>query len=204
MSDHIPFITSQPAFELVKAVYSDSQIARVSLDSAKKYTPLPASMGLWIDPAVDGLHELDSRRTRADKKNAWSAFMKGIHGFEKIANPTSLTKPDIPDVKQFTNDLLDRCLSVKPHWITVPQLPIVDDSSRNKINRLLAQATGEWRSSHSFKGRLILPLIFTNQKQLNGKTERNPKVEQARRCYDEAHADGFWVVDSSLTDDNGS
>jgi len=55
-----------------------------------------------------------------------------------------------------------------------------------------------------FCGRMILPLIFTHQDQINGKTERNPKIQQATRCYHEAQADGFWVVDKTLTDDNGS
>lgn len=204
MSDHIPFITSQAAFELVKSVYSDSEMARVSLDSAGRFTPLPGATKLWIDPAVDGLHDLTSRRSRPERKNAWFEYMKGFTGFEKIAEPASIAKRDLGDVKQFTKELLDKCVAFNPYWISVPQLPIVASSARNKINRLLAASAGEWKSSHAFKGRMILPLIFTNQKQINGKTERNPKVDQARRCYEEAHADGFWVVDATLIDDNGS
>jgi len=45
---------------------------------------------------------------------------------------------------------------------------------------------------------------FTHQKQLNGKTERNPKVKLAAKYYEESRADGFWVVDNSLVDDSGS
>ena len=51
---------------------------------------------------------------------------------------------------------------------------------------------------------MILPLVFTNQRQLNGKTARNPKVRQAAYCYSEAGASGLWVVDKSLVDDSGS
>src|SRR6185369_3983755 len=112
--------------------------------------------------------------------------------------------PDQKIVKTFVKELLDRCVKKKPAWITIPQLPIVKDSARNKINRVLARATGEWKSTNNYSGRLILPLIFTNQNQINGKTQRNPKVTQAARCYHEAHADGFWVVDESLTDESGS
>jgi hypothetical protein len=43
-----------------------------------------------------------------------------------------------------------------------------------------------------------------HQKQLNKKTDRNPKVQQAEKCYHDAQADGFWVVDQSLVDDCGS
>ena len=58
--------------------------------------------------------------------------------------------------------------------------------------------------SRGFAGRLILPLIVTHQKQLNKKTDRNPKVQQAEKCYHDAQADGFWIVDQSLIDDSGS
>jgi hypothetical protein len=68
----------------------------------------------------------------------------------------------------------------------------------------LAQAAGKWKSSSGYSGRLILPLVFTHQEQVNGKTNRNPKVNLAERCYHEAQADGFWVVDKSLADDSGS
>ena len=71
-------------------------------------------------------------------------------------------------------------------------------------NRALAVATGKWKSSSGFAGRLILPLVLTHQEQVNGKVARNPKVQQAERCYHEAQADGLWVVDKSLTDDSGS
>jgi hypothetical protein len=86
----------------------------------------------------------------------------------------------------------------------VPQLPIVNEAIRNKINRELARATGEWKSSGTFSGRLIYPLIFTHAEQTRGKTQRNPKVLQASRCYHESQADGLWVVDTSLMEETGS
>jgi hypothetical protein len=72
------------------------------------------------------------------------------------------------------------------------------------MNRLLAEATGIWRTKSAFGGKLILPLILTNQKQANGKVARNPKVQVAVRCHQDARADGVWIVDKSLTDDSGS
>src|SRR5690606_1576071 len=70
--------------------------------------------------------------------------------------------------------------------------------------RALARATGMWKSESSYGGRMILPLVFTHQAQINGKTQRNPKVQSAERCYHDAQADGFWIVDKSLIDDSGS
>jgi hypothetical protein len=208
--EYIPFITSPTALKLVKSIYSDAEIARVSLDIAERLA-LPPSLKLWIDPGVDGLHDLDKRRPRPDKsnpdkekKNPWYDVIKDVSGFEEIGDGAFIDRPDQKIVKKFVKELLDRCVTKKPSWVTVPQLPIVDGSVRNKINRALANATGEWKSANVFSGRLILPLIFTNQNQINGKTQRNPKVAQAARCYHEAHADGYWVVDGSLTDESGS
>jgi hypothetical protein len=204
MANYIPFITSHPGRKLVKTHYDDAEIARVSLDSADQLIPMPGSIKTWIDPGVDGLDDLEVRRSRPERKNSWYEHMKTIAGFDRIADPSFVTRPDKNIVKTFVQTLLDKCVGYEPTWMTVPQLPIVNDASRNKINRALAQATGEWKSTHSFSGRLILPLVFKNQKQINGKTERNGKVSQAGRCYHEAQADGFWVVDSSLTDESGS
>lgn len=205
MADHIPFVTGEDGGSLIKKVYSDSGIVRVPLDRAARFmTLLPASSKAWLDPCVDGLHDLDTRRSEPGKKNIWFDFMNAFPHFEKIGMPTFHVKPVATEVYAFVKAVMDKCAAQKPAWITVPQLPLVDSSDRNKINRALAVATGKWKSSTGFAGRLILPLVFTHQEQVNGKTARNPRVEQAGKCYHDAQADGFWVVDKSLTDDNGS
>jgi hypothetical protein len=129
--------------------------------------------------------------------------MSGFANFEKIADPTFQAKPVASEVYAFVKPLMDRCAAHKPAWITVPQIPL-KNSDRNKINRALATATGRWKSASGFSGNLILPLVFTRQDQVNGKTARNPRVQQGERCYHEAQSDGFWVVERSLADDSGS
>lgn len=205
MASYIPFISSPTALNLVRTIYTDTPIARISLELAEKVT-LPTSLKLWIDPGMDGFDNVDKRRSSPNKKNSWYEFMKDIPGFEQIAESSFLERPDAKTASAFVKELLDLCVNkYNPRLITVPQLPIVDDSSRNRINRVLAQATGEWKSTRRrFGGRLILPLVFTHQNQINMKTQRNPKIAQAGRCYDEAQADGFWAVDASLTDESGS
>src|SRR5437016_2721339 len=162
MAEYIPFITSPKTCDLVKSIYSDAEFARVSLDLVEKIA-LPTSVKLWIDTGVDGLDDLEMRRPRPDRKHpdrerrsSWFELIEGISGFEKIADPTFASKPDVKIVKRFVAELLDLCIKQKPSWITVPQLPVVNDSSRNKINRALAKATGDWKSSHSYSGRFIL------------------------------------------------
>ena len=205
MADHIPFITGEEACGLVKKFYSDSGIVRIPLDRAVRLTNfLGALPKVWIDPCVDGMDDIESRRSQPNKKNSWYDFMSNFTNFEKIGAAAYHSKPVPTEVYAFVKGVLDSCAAHKPAWITVPQLPLVNNSDRNKINRALASATGKWKSSSGFSGRLILPLVFTHQNQINGKTARNPKVQQAQRCYHDAQADGFWAVDTSLTDDSGS
>ena len=206
MAEYIPFITSEESANLVKKVYSDADIVRVALDRVERVRHLlpPSSKAWWLDPSVDGMDDLEVRRSQPGKGNIWFDFMSGFTNFEKIAMPTYHPKPETSEVYTFVKEVMDKCAAYRPAWITVPQLPLVIGSDRNKINRMMAAATGNWKSNSGFPGRLILPLVFTHQEQVNGKTARNPKVQQAERCYHEAQADGVWVVDTSLTDDDGS
>jgi hypothetical protein len=150
------------------------------------------------------MDDLDSRRSQPGRENHWFEFMTSFTNFEKIGAATYHVKPVASEVYAFVKAVMDKCAAYKPAWITVPQFPLVEKSDRNKINREMAAAAGKWKSNSSFSCRLILPLVFTHQDQLNRKTARNLRVRQAERCYREAQADGFWVVDNSLTDDNGS
>jgi hypothetical protein len=165
---------------------------------------LPNGPKIWVDPTVDGLDDLNVRRSRSDWANPWFEFISIFPGVEKIADTTFQAKPAVSDVHSFVRALLDKCAAHKPAWITVPQLPLANGNGRNKINRMLASEAGKWKSHAGFKGRFILPLVFTHQDQVNGKTQRNFKVQQAERCYHDAQADGFWVVDKSLIDESGS
>lgn len=206
MADHIPLITGEEGGGLVKKIYGDSGIVRVPLDRASRLTGFVSHTSkLWIDPCVDGCDDIDTRRTRpGEKNNAWFDFMSKLPSFEKLGQAAFLAKPIQTEVNAFVKELMNQCAAQKPAWITVPQLPISSGTNRNKLNRSLAQATGKWKSTSNYAGRLILPLVFTNQSQINGKTNRNPKVQLAERCYHDAQADGLWVVDKSLSDDNGS
>lgn len=200
MADHIPFVTSSQTMRLVRSLYADSSFVRLSLDVAEKLATPSKSVRLWIDPGVDGLHDLATR----SPDSAWYKLIKSTPGFASLSRPNFISKPDVGVVETFITSILDRCAKQNPSWITVPQLPVVNDSERNKLNREFAKATGKWKSSNRFAGRLIFPLIFTHQDQTKGKTQRNPKLHQAHRCYHESQADGLWTVETSLMEESGS
>lgn len=205
MAEHIPFISGEDGGKLVKKIYPASEIVRMPLERASKFLEYRSPTArVWIDPGVDGLDDLSTRGSIGNTKNTWFEFMKSLPHFGQMGSPAFHAKPNASEVFAFVKAVMDRCATHKPAWMTVPQLPLTGDASRNKINRDLAAATGKWKSSHGFNGRLILPIVVTHQEQISGKTARNPKVQHAERCYHDAQADGFWVVDKSLADDSGS
>jgi hypothetical protein len=122
-----------------------------------------------------------------------------------IADQTFQARPDKKTVTMFVNAVLDLAFDRVPNaeWLSVPQLPYVDGVSRNKLNRLLAESTQTWRAQSNYKGKFLLPVILTNQRHVNKKTERNAKIALAISCYESSGAAGIWVVDSSLNDQDG-
>jgi len=199
MAEHIPFITSRKGALLAKQLYHDSSLVRVPLLDAKGFLRgFPSSSRVWLDPGVDGMDDLGSRTA------PWLRSMRSFPNFDKVGDPSFHAKPVASEVDAFVEAVMDACATHEPEWITVPQIPFSQGAGRNRINLALARSTGRWRSQSAFPGRLILPLVITHQGQVNGKTARNPKVKQAGRCYEGAQADGFWVVDKSLKDDDGS
>lgn len=199
MADHIPFVYNATDCSILRKFYSDSYAYRVPLQHIERVrSHLPDRPIRWIDASIDGLHRA------IDEDNPYFEYIEQFNGYENIADPGFQGKPDKEIVGKFVMQVLDRCATFKPQWLSVPQLPATDDASRNKINRLLAQSTQRWKADRQFPGRLILPIILTHQNQTNKKAERTKRVSLAQRCYSLSQADGIWVVDCSLSDQVGA
>src|ERR1035438_4174293 len=201
MADHIPFLYTEKDCQFVRKFYSDSGMLRLSLDTLNRtLAERPPGPRVWLDPAIDGLHD-------ASKTNdAWKSFVMKFAEAETLGDRGFQEKPAKDTVKRFVVSVLNECLKkvADTEWLSVPQLPVVAGASRNKINRLLAQATREWKLASGFRGKLILPVILTHQKQVNLKTLRKPNLGLALSCYNDAAADGVWVAESTLSDQEGS
>lgn len=197
MSDYILNCTSKATVTASRTSFTNPMSIRILLDKISQFQPLiPPKSTIWIDAGIESLDNLASRT------DDWLDYLRQFPKYDQIANlDSSLTAAD---VEAFVNAIMKKCLSVKPKWITVPQLPLTRDSSRNKVNRMLAKAVGKWKSSSSYNGILIFPVIVTHQEQINKKVQRNTKVDLVHKCYSDAHADGLWIVDKSLEDDSGS
>jgi len=201
MADHIPFVFSTEDLRLLGSFYSDSIAVRLSLKNIHKtaVSSIPPNSLMWLDPAVDGL----DRWPNVDHE--YERHISKFNGHDRIGDATFQQSPQEGIVKEFVDAVLDKCnTQLGVNWLSIPQLPLVNDSSRNKINKCLAKCTRQWKLEEEFKGKLILPIIFTNQKQLNLKTERNKKISLIEQCFELSGADGIWAVDSSLSDQDSS
>ena len=200
MATHIPFVNTQEDCRLLKRYYMDSDIVRVSLEKFGSIkSQLPHGLTLWVDPGIDGCdHHLENDGVSLPE------YIKCFKEYEIFTSRAAITKPEFSRLKVFATDVLNRCWRLKPSWITIPQLPLIEDASRNKINMTLTKAAYEWKIETQFRGKLILPLIFTHQKQLVGKTQWRPQADSALKRYHKVGADGIWVVDSSLSDQMGT
>jgi hypothetical protein len=200
IADHILFINSVKDCTIAQKLYSDSSVIRVSAETlANTVSHLPHAPMKWIDPSIDGLHRWPTL------SDLYKAHVSRFKGYDQIGNPEFQTKPDKAIVQEFVCQALDHC---KKHltfdWLTVPQLPMVDSAARNKINKLLAECTNIWKTQRGYTGKLIVPAILTNQRQINSKTERNKKLASVLSSLTAANANGVWIVDSTLNDQDGS
>lgn len=199
MADYIPFVNTVRDCEVLNRYYSDAEVIRLSPETATQIIPKLRVRGTrWVDACIDGLHKWPP------SSETYKAYIAQFPGYDQITDPSFQKAPDKILVKQFTDAVLASCLSLRPDWISVPQLPQVGNSSRNKVNRLLALSAKNWKLEKNYAGKFVLPVIVTHQSQLNSKTSRNPKVALVKQCAIESGADLTWVVDSTLYDQEGS
>lgn len=199
MAAHIPFINTVEDCEIFKADYVESVRVRMTLDKISELSPLlPPKTAYWLDCGFDGFYHKPDNRT-----DVWNKYVSKFVHFERFNDASFIAKPEPNVVYEFVDQILSLALKHKPRWISVPQWP-VGNARGNALNRLLAESAGKWRSANAFGGLLILPVIFTHQKQLNKKTDRNRIVEQIRKRCERVPIDGIWCVDSSLCDQDGT
>jgi len=202
MADHIPFVNGITDCRTFGAHYRDSCIVRIPLEKINRIkSHLPDNVPLWLDPGIDGYDHFLCERT---PWLSWATYIGQFRESTLLAAADRVKNPNKEKLKSFVGSILDKCKECAPKWITVPQLPITEGNSRNKVNRALARAAHEWKAAKRFNGKFVLPLIFTHQEQVRIKTNWMPKLQVARKCCTDAQASLVWVVDSSLYDQDGS
>lgn len=198
MAEHIPFVSSELDCELVIEHYPDSCHVRVPLRSAGKLLKLLPGLKVWVDAGVDGF----DRPSHKSNDKTWKRSVQAFPGYDEMSDPDFHARPNLKVIEGFVFAVLDACLEYRPDIISVPQLPIANDSSRNGINRALANACSKWRATRDYGATLMLPAIFTDQKQLN--KDRGKRRKAVISCYERSSADGLWIVDASMQDQLGT
>jgi hypothetical protein len=203
---YIPF-ANYPDLQVVSDLYPQAAGCRVTLRSLRKAktADLPTAK-LWVDAEVDGY----SPEVFDASKNGYEGYRQYREYIQKFAGHGELlAAQDKTALAGFVNAVLDSVLEAASTasnlgYVSVPQLPYIPGSDRNKINRMLAEFTLRWKSTQRRPPRLILPVIFAkNLGQTDTKTDRRKKVELAVSCFEASGADGIWVVDSTLDDHAG-
>jgi len=200
MASYIPFVNTKKDCNILKLFYSDAEIARVSLESIDRIKAyLPQNISLWLDAGIDGYEHCLKKTT-----NPLPSYSQAFEEREILSDPDFIKKPNPDKIKLFINSVMTKCLKYNPKCITVPQLPIVENTSRNKINSLLSKATFQWKTENHYDGGFVFPVIFTHKDQLNNKTTWRPIIDRAIKRYYNSGAIGIWMVDSNLSDQQGT
>ncbi len=231
MADYIPFVNNEGDATIARKYFADAHCMRVPLESVAATVPLlEPGTALWVDATVDAYDcilgttwpmdigteppesveaqwPLDEQGAKQDDWKyelwkRWYAQFGRFTGYRVLTDPKYWVKQYADELNAFVAENLDACMGYKPLWLSVPQLPVPPGGGRNKINRMLAEAAGLWKDRTKPDARLILPAVFTSSTILRRKPHRDDKLQAAMHDYQLARADGMWVVDVTLSDQN--
>ncbi|MBL4684423.1 MAG: hypothetical protein JKY37_07520, partial [Nannocystaceae bacterium] len=201
-ADHIPFLNTETDRKLVAKFYSDSECVRVPLSTIEKVRgALPSGPKLWLDATFDGFPDVDFG---SERQSNWAKSIQLVADAGRFSEPNFLAQPDESVVAAVVSTVLADALAHAPDWLSIPQLPHLDGVDYNKINRSLARAAAKFLDDANFRGTRILPVVFTHQRQLNQKTQRNAKIKLIEKLLELAGARSVWAVDSSLADQSAT
>lgn len=193
----VVLVDDRADLELMKGLYGAGGVARVGLHRAAELAPLVGGAGasLWVDPGFDGF-------PRPGAEGAWAAFYRDSAAWKRLTDGEFVKKPAAAAVRELLQPVLERALALAPAWLSIPQLRVGEGSEHNRLNRVLAEESGAILRAGGFRGKAILPIVLT--------LERQSATRAARaRCgvaanLGAAGADGIWLVDAGLDDEAGT
>lgn len=199
----IPFVNSPKDAQILRNVYSEIKLCRVTVDRLERAQLKNELSGLelWVDSAMDGYDRALKSPKKFDWTNDWGTLFKSLSGGELFARRDFVEKPDKKTVHRFVHELLDTCNEHPCRLLSVPQLPIGQETWRNKLNRHLADSAGTWDNRRRGT-QLVLPVVFTKANQYA--KERRSKIDRICKYYESAGATMIWVADSDMDDQSGS
>lgn len=196
--EYFLFLNAQNELKILDKVFKSPGAVRVFLHSSSNYISHLNSKkhNVWIDAGLDGFP------VRAE--NSFSSYYEDFEGYDEFNDPSFLISPKKKVVEKFINSILDKCLLATPSYLSVPQIYHEVGTSHNKINKMICKVFAEWKIKNSFTGKAILPVVFTHKDAIIVGANRTSKIKTIEKLYNEANADGVWIVDSSLQDQSGT
>lgn len=193
----IPFLRANNDFDHLDSFYSDAPMCRLTLDRNKWISRIKDKHRIWIDLAFEGI-------TQSMQNQEYCEYINR-HGDLSLLSDEKFSKaPKRSNIEGPVIAFLDEAIALAPHAISIPQLAQGDGTATNKINKLLHAIALDWRKEHAAAVRFVLPVIFTNQRQLNKKTDRNQKISFIKSLLKSPGIDAIWATDSSLEDQAGT
>lgn len=195
----IPFLRANTDEANFKSFYADAPFVRVNLDKKTLLGKLSPKQNLWLDIGLDGIANAYPLNPKSD----WSAYLHRHGDISCLVDPAFLERPTRTKIEGPITAFLDDASKHNPAYLSVPQLPHEDGVKHNKINKLLTEITADWRKKQS-SAQLILPVIFTNQAQLNTKSPRTKTIKFVHTLMVKYGIDAVWSVDCTLEDQLGT
>lgn len=195
----IPAILSELDVKLVQRHYGDAPACWVR---AERIDSLPTDLGhsrVWMDFEVDGCHHERDRR-----KDTWKNRITALDGGTRLLDVSLTGGIKLAEAERVNIAMLAKAQEKKVGWVTLPQFPITGEALREKDNRVLADGAGEAKRQGGFRGRRVLPVMFTHKDQINSKTLRKARVQKILKALDASLADAVWVCKTSLVEREGT
>jgi hypothetical protein len=189
------FVESKADVELAKALYRTPALVRVALFQARELAPLLGDTPLWIDPGFDSF-------PRPSADTPWSTFFRQTPAWKALTDGEFVRKPAAAAVRELLLPVLEQAMALSPAWLSIPQVRIGEGSEHNRLNRVLAEETGRVLREGGFRGKAILPIILSLERQSATRAARARAAVAAN--LGAAGADGIWLVDAGLDDEAGT
>jgi hypothetical protein len=189
------FVDSKADVELMKALHARPGMVRVALHQAKALVAQLRGAPLWLDLGFDSF-------PRPNPDTEWGAFHRDSPAWKSLTDAEFVKKPAAGAVRDLLQPVLDQALALSPAWLSIPQLRVGEGADHNRLNRMLAEETGAILRAGGFRGKAILPIILSLERQSATRAARAKCGVAAN--LGAAGADGIWLVDAGLDDEAGT
>lgn len=204
-ADYIPAIRTKTDGETAQRLMNDAPLALVSGPSPVDVS-LHRDTKIWIDSRFDGFEFIfgNERALWENDSPGWFSWITSLPRFSAISTEGDAATAKQPVFNELVTAALDKLAESNPYAISVPQVPYNTNSIRNRINKKLAKAAGEWKVKSWPQGTLILPVVFEHGDAYRNLSACRPRIKAIQQAFDASQAEGVSVVHAGFDDLGGT